>query len=128
MGIIETFNPTLIMLSLALVDGGFKYFHTIDEIFSFKPSFNGDAWILEWADPLRALPTAFINLLSVLKQLVSSISSPILPLQWPSQRIIQRDPIFGAKLMGYMDKVTFSSHYIKYAEIFKRFSGKRICP
>ncbi|KAF8862732.1 hypothetical protein BDZ45DRAFT_722988 [Acephala macrosclerotiorum] len=86
--LLQHFTPALIMLSLALVDEAFKDFHTINEIFDFEAPLNGDARILEWADPIRALPTASIIILDVSQQLASSIlsSSPITPVPNSSQQ------------------------------------------
>jgi hypothetical protein len=41
---------------MAVLDKAFKDFHTLNEIFDFEPTLNDDARILEWANPMRALP------------------------------------------------------------------------
>lgn len=56
------------MLGIAVLEGAFKNLRTLDEICDFAPTLNGNARIVEWADPMRALPTASIGLLKVLQE------------------------------------------------------------
>ena len=56
------------MLGIAVVDGSFKNLRTLDEIYNFAPILNGNGRILEWAVPMRTLPTASIGLLQVLQE------------------------------------------------------------
>lgn len=56
------------MLAIALVERAFKDFHTVDEICDFAPPLNHDAQMLEWADPMGALPNISIDVLNVLRQ------------------------------------------------------------
>lgn len=74
----QIFNPIGMVLGMAVLDRAFKDFHTLDEIFHFEPTLNDDAQILEWANPMRALPTAFSDVLNLLKQqlVLPTLESP----------------------------------------------------
>jgi hypothetical protein len=64
------------VLGMDVLDRAFKDFHTLDKIFDFEPILNNDARILEWANPMRALPAAFLNILNVLNGLKQQLALP----------------------------------------------------
>jgi hypothetical protein len=68
---------------MTVLDKAFKDFHTLDEIFDFEPTLNDDARILEWANPVRALPATFINFLKIPNGLKLQLALPTL--ESPSQ-------------------------------------------
>jgi hypothetical protein len=107
----QAFGPVPVILGIALVDRAFKDFHTIDEICGFTPPLNGDAQILEWADPMRVLPTVFVDILNALQQQPSiSSSSPITPIQY-SQCNVQHNTGTRSRLVRHTEDV-FLLHYM----------------
>jgi hypothetical protein len=82
---------------MAVLDKAFKDFHTLDEIFDFEPTLNDDARILEWANPMRALPATFINFLKIpnglkLQLALRTLESP--PKARWLRRTTQQSPLF----------------------------------